>query len=203
MKTRRVEKRYGLVVALLAFVVAGSATAFMLEQAESSRRTTRSEPGPRPLVALFDPKQPLFPNGERTTIEEAAGKAGYEILRPMKAGEPSEVWIGEPGEPGEGIFEVGLRYGGDLVVLLAPWPKGKDAADTYARQTREFGTGYTTTIAGAPARVRPYDPDKDEYPVDAIHVVVGGVEVSIYGTSGDPATSIVDDLLALAEDLGA
>ncbi len=200
MRAASLRRTHGLLVAAVTFVVASGAAVYLLGRDGSTHGFAQSGPGARPLMAMFDPKEPLFPYGERTTLDDAAAKAGYEIFRPMSAGDPSEVWISEAGE---GVFEVGLRYGGDLVVLLAPWPKGKDAAESFARQTRDFGTGYTTTIAGNPARVRPYDPDKDEYPLDVVHVAIGGVGVSLYGTSGESGTSIVQDLLALAGDLGA
>lgn len=147
----------------------------------------------RPLVAIFDPSQPLMPAaGKQTTLADAAPVAGFPLYRPAGAGDPSEVWIARVDQ---GRYEVASRFGADLVVLLGAWPAGKDPVASLESRTSDSGAGYTTTIDGNPARVRPYDPAKGEEPVNVINVVVGGVEVTLYGTMD------VDKLISLASDL--
>ncbi len=180
---------------LLAGVVAALGAAVVVVWALVGARQTPVPPSPgRPFMSLFDASQPLMPGGERTTLADAEERAGFPIFRPSSLGDPSEVWIAEVGE---GRFEVALRYGEDLVVEFAPWPEGDDPARSFRDKARAYGTGYATTIGGNPAYVRPYREGEDPVPVDAIHVVTGGVEVTLYGRTGLP------DLLAAAEDLRA
>jgi hypothetical protein len=147
----------------------------------------------RPLVAILDQGQPLMPaSGEQTTLADAAATAGFPLYRPAGAGPPSEVWIAEVDQ---GRYEVALRFDTDLVALLGVWPEGKDPVASLESMTSDSGAGYTTTIDGNPARVRPYDPSKGEEPVNVVTMVVGGVEVILYGKAD------VDQLIGLASDL--
>jgi hypothetical protein len=186
-----VSRTVGLLVCLASFGFFVGAAA--LGQETSSLRARA--PGPsRPFIDIFDQSKPLMLDGagEETTLAVAAQKAGYPILRPRSAGMPSEVWIGDVGE---GRFEVGLRYGETLVVLLSPWPNGDDPTASFESKVDAYGAGYTTTFDGNPAWVRPYDSAKDAVAVDAIHVAARGVEVILYGRTG------IDDLIAYADDL--
>jgi hypothetical protein len=133
--------------------------------------------------------------GRETTLEEAANLAGYDIYRPSTLGEPSQVWISEGGR------EVGLRYTeAGLVILLAPWPAGNDVQAALESDVQDLPLAYTTTIGGDPAAVLPYDPDRAVAPVDVVHVVVDGVEVSIYGVH---ATAGLQGVLTAATEVAS
>jgi hypothetical protein len=187
----RLSKQVGAIIAVLIIVAVSFGAAALGQQ--STETDTKA---PRPLTDIFDRSKPLMVEGagEETSLAAAAEKAGYPIVRPAAAGDPSEVWIGDIGE---GRFEVGLRYGEDLVVLLTPWPKGANPAAAFEDKVDAYRAGYTATISGHPAWVRPYDSTKDPFPVDALHVAARGVEVTLYGRTG------IDDLIAYAEDLRA
>jgi hypothetical protein len=184
----------GPIVFAAAFAVAGGTVALALTL-NGSDPSAVSPVGVRNAMSWFDPAAPLLPDGSQTTIEKAAELAGYPIVRPVATGEPSEVWVADAGE---GIYEVGLRYfESGLVVLLAPWPEGKDPIVSFSRSIQDLDLAYTATIAGNPASVLPYDPDTALFPLDVVHVVLDGVEVSIYGVTG------LEDVLAAAESLKA
>jgi hypothetical protein len=191
---------WGLALGALALVVGGVAiwsAATEHDQVVPDQVTPdQVMPGAiRPFMSLFDPDQPLIADGlgKQTTLEDAAVAARFPLYLPTEAGSPTEVWV----NLGNRVDVVVLRYGTELVVELTPWPEGKDPAASLERTTKAFGTGYTMEIAGNPARVRPYDAEKDEIPVNAIYVVVDGVEVTLFGTSD------MDRMLALAGSLEA
>lgn len=189
----RIEKLRGPLVFALAFAVGLSATAWALGHYAPGQSTTPPA-GVRDPMSLFDPTVPLMPHGARTTLEEAAKMAGYPIYRPATAGEPSEVWVVDNGE---GSVEVGVRYlDHGLVLLLAPWPPAKDEMTSLAASVADLPLAYTTTIDGNPASVLPYDPERALAPLDVVHLVVGGVEASLYGIHEKTG---LDQVLAFAE----
>ncbi|HET9671392.1 MAG TPA: hypothetical protein VFQ40_00915, partial [Actinomycetota bacterium] len=180
----------------LVFAVALCAGLAVVLLASAQRSTPHVLPSSgRPFMDLFDPTLPLMPaDGVRTTLGDAAAKASFPVYMPAAVGEPTQVWTADLGD---GDVEVGMRFGKDLVVVLDAWPAGKDAAESLAARTESFGTGFTTTLGGHPARVRAYDAAKGEVPVNAVFVVTGGVEVQLFGTMD------ISSLVRLASDLRA
>jgi hypothetical protein len=146
----------------------------------------------RDPMSLFDPAVPLMLQGSDTTLAQAADQVGYAIPRPASLGEPSQVWVNAD------TGEVGLRYSdAGLTILLAPWPPGKDAETSLEASVQDLPLAYTTTIGGDPASVLPYDAERAVAPIDVVHVVVNGVEVSLYAPH---ATTGLDGVLAAAAE---
>jgi hypothetical protein len=153
----------------------------------------------RDPMAIFDPSAPLMPEGAQVSLDEVADAAGFPIPLPAALGEPSEVWLMDYGD---GVHDVGLRYADQgIMIHLARFPDGRDDLDAWAEARVEgLPLAYTTTIAGYPAAVLPYDPERAVAPIDVVYVAVDGVEVVIYGDHG---RTNVEELISAAASLAA
>jgi hypothetical protein len=154
----------------------------------------------RDPMAIFDPSAPLMPEGAQVSLDEVADAAGFPIPLPAALGEPSEVWLMDYGD---GVREVDLRYADQgIMIHLARFPDGRrHDLDAWAEARVEgLPLAYTTTIAGYPAAVLPYDPGRAVAPIDVVYVAVGDVEVTIYGDHG---RTNVEELISAAASLAA
>ena len=97
------------------------------------------------------------PSGVPATNLNAAGAAApYALYRPQDAlasdSSISRVYV----TGGGASTNVRLGYTSGVIVVLTPWPAGKDAASSYQRQWTESGQlGTLETINGHPAWVVP------------------------------------------------
>lgn len=187
----------GVLAFTLMFVLSASITALAVGRDGSDTTIPpASAVRIRDPMAIFDPSVPLMPHGQRTVIGAVSDAAGFPIVRPAALGEPSESWVVDYGE---GVREVGLRYTEQgIVILLARFPEGRDPIRSLRARTRDLPMADTTTIAGYPAAVLPYDPDLAVAPIDVVYVIVDGVEVSIYGDHGKVG---IQDLVSAAGSL--
>lgn len=154
----------------------------------------------RDPMAIFDPSVPLMPEGRQVSLEQAVEAATFPVPRPAALGTPAEVWVAGTGD---GVREIDLRYPdrGVVVRLSAFPPAGLGDLETWAEARVEgLPLAYTTTIAGYPAAVLPYDPDLALAPMDVVYVAVGGVEMTIYGDHG---RTDIEELTSAAATLGA
>lgn len=147
--------------------------------------------GPRDLMAIFDPAQPLLVDGAKVELNSASSQVGYPLYR-IADETPSEAWVNP------GVGEAGLRYGTDLVLLYSRWPAGTDVAARYTKMVADWGAGYETSIGGNPAWVVPQDAQEKGFPpVNVVHVSIGDVEVTLFGKMA------LDQLVTLAGSLNA
>lgn len=184
--------RFALLAAAFA-VVAIVASLLVLAGNGAEDEGTLIPSGPRQLMDIFDPNEPLMLSGEETTLLDVVALASFPIHTPQDAADASpEVWFSAD------TGEVALRYGTDLVVLLAPWPTANtnSAANPYDAQASEMGVGYTTMMNEHPAWVLPSDGDAEgEGSVSVVHLMIDGVDVTLYGTMS------VEELVKLAESV--
>jgi hypothetical protein len=147
--------------------------------------------------------------GQYTTLDGAASKVPFEIVRPQDtlASDASieSVWVSSPGDqPG-----VQLRYASGITVSLLQWPKGKNPATSYKSQWAESGNlGSLETINGHPAWIVPGDvgssvtqlPDGTtegsgvmDPSMNTVELTVDQVDVLIQGKQS------IDDLVGVAQ----
>jgi hypothetical protein len=195
--TVRTTLLWGAVVGAVALALGVAAVAL----GESGPGTSDARPSERlssDPMAIFDASVPLMPDGQQVTLRAVVDAAGFPIPRPAALGEPSEVWLMDYGG---GVHDVGLRYADrGITIHLARFPDGRrHDLDAWAEARVEgLPLAYTTTIAGYPAAVLPYDPGRAVAPIDVVYVAVGDVEVTIYGDHG---RTNVEELLSAAATL--
>jgi len=66
-------------------------------------------------------------------------------------------------------------------LTFARWSPGADVPAEYARQTKDWGIGYATTLKDHPAWVIADHPAIQLRGVAAIHATIGDVEVTLFG----------------------
>ncbi|GBC86297.1 hypothetical protein HRbin12_00283 [bacterium HR12] len=182
----------GVALALAAIGVASAVFANASLEAEPARTG-----GSQDVMAIFDPAVALMPEGRTVPLAEATELAGFPILRPLGLAEPPEVWFYDYGD---GVREVALRYGEQgIVVHLGAFPQASDPASYLRSKVEGLPLAYTTTIAGYPAAVIPYDPERSSGAIDVVCLVAQGVEVTFYG---DHRSNDVGTLLSAAASLG-
>jgi hypothetical protein len=158
------------------------------------RQPLRRSPGIRDFMAIFDPSQPLFIDGGKTTYEGASQQAGYLIPIPGTlpaeiAGAEPEVWYSDV------TNETGLRYGSQLVLNYTPWPASVDAATMYKQEATDWA-GEATDVGGNPAWViAPSQFAKNEPPTSVVHVSISGVDITLLGQMS------LDELILVAGSL--
>ena len=180
------------VVALAVGIIAGLGP----EPLQPCRDDTRSR-ALRPFCDLFRTSEPLFSDGHRTSLGDAASLAKHPLYLPARlptalADERPEVWILDR--------QVGIRYrsGGEsrLVVTYGLWPPREDPGTHYVRYVRDLGGGRTVSMDGWPGLVVPPNAGGPRQPpVTTVAVTIDRTEVRLYGRVP------VQELIGIAESL--
>jgi hypothetical protein len=203
-------------VGLLAGVLVMSDRSPNVGQSKSSGQAPGSAARPEPesatdfaAIGLPAPSRETghLIGGRPVTLAEAEATAGYRLARPdhelANDSNIRGVFIVVLNEdaPGSTHAVVSIDYESGILLIFHPASEGmqEGAAGAYEAEAAEMAPEVqVTTVNGAPALVIPKDTDADKANPSAVDLVLGEVEVAIYGqyASFDIAT-----IVAVAETL--